>query len=46
MTYEISGSGNNKLKFNFIVIYRSKTDRTDIFTDEELRNNTYYDNVT
>ena len=47
MTYEISGSGNNTLKFNFIVIYHSSTeDKTDIFTDEELRNNPYYDNVT
>ena len=47
MTYEISGEGNNKIKFNLIVIYHSSTeDRTNIFTDDELRNNPYYDNVT
>ena len=47
MTYEISGEGNNKIKFNLIVIYHSSTeDKTDIFTDDELRNNPYYDNVT
>ena len=46
MTYEILGEGNNKIKFNLIVIYHSSTeDSTDIFTDDELRNNPYYDNV-
>ena len=46
MTYEISGEGNNKIKLNLIVIYHSSTeDSTDIFTDDELRNNPYYDNV-
>ena len=46
MTYEISGEGDNKIKFNLIVIYHSSTeDSTDIFTDDELRNNPYHDNV-
>ena len=46
MTYEVSGGGNNKIKFNLIVIYHSSTyDKTDIFTDDELRNTPYYDSV-
>ena len=46
MTYEISGEGDNKIKFNLIVIYHSSTeDITEIITDDELRNNPYYDNV-
>ena len=47
MTYEISGDGDNKLKFNLIVIYYGENDiHTDIFTDDELRNTPYFDNVT
>ena len=47
MTYELIGGGENKLKFNLIVIYYGENDiHTDIFTDGELRNNPYYDNVT
>ena len=46
MTYEVSGKGNNKIKFNLIVIYHSSTeDKIDIFTDDELRNTPYYDDV-
>ena len=47
MTYELIGGGENQLKFNLIVIYYGENDiHTDIFTDGELRNNPYYDNVT
>jgi len=47
MTYELSGDGDNKLKFNLIVIYYGENDiHTDIFKDDELRNTPYFDNVT
>jgi len=47
MTYELAGDGDNKLKFNLIVIYYGENDvLTDIFTDDELRNRPYSDNVT
>ena len=46
MTYEISKGGNNKIKFNQIVIYHSSTkDITNIFSDDELRNAPYNNDV-
>ena len=47
MTYELIGGGDNKLKFNLIIIYYGGNDiHTDIFTDGELRKRPYNDNVT
>ena len=48
MTYEIEEiGGQNKLRFNLLVIYHgTNEDITDLFTDNELRNNPYSINVT
>ena len=47
MTYELSQNGNNKLKFNLIVVYHnSDEDFTELFTDDEIRKRAYQDNVT
>jgi len=47
MTYEVTEGGANKLKFNLIIIYYGENEVvTDLFTDEDLRNRPYYDNVT
>ena len=46
MTYELIQNGNNKLKFNLIVVYHnSNGDFTELFSDYEIRKRPYEDNV-
>lgn len=42
MTYEILEGGNNKIKFNLIVLYHTATDTlSDFFNDDNLRHRPY-----
>ena len=46
MTYQISQNGNNKLKFNLIVVYHiPNLVYTELFTDDDIRKSAFEDNV-